>query len=395
MTLKKPRLIGWIIALALWRPAGVAASDPLSFDPYAQDNPYNAPTQKKNPPEDTTRPAPAPPPYDYSDTWHAPPPRKRFKAHSWEFQDNPDRFPSFLLTQSNLETVNGHTDTDLNGVPETRGQKTFSGGYSLAAVLPLANWVSLTLAGGINLNEFQADQTQQFVETVNDNSVGTYLAALQFYIVGAAPFGDARDNPDRWPSIGISGSGSTSMDYDVTNSENNINQPLNTQTWSLALNARLPLCGWYTILPTLTGLYTQSQAPEILTLSGTVTHLRSLGGSIEQRFYLTGKNLLFDDKGLNPDRWTSFYLSLGGLQSVSGDQSIESLGVGSSRSDSSQSFSSALGVRLPMTSHATLRLEFDAAYAHSATPSIGAAIGSSITRTTSLGGLAALRYYLF
>lgn len=393
MTLNKLRLLFWLLTLSFFSPAW--AADPLSFDPNAQDNPYTAPRQKRTAPEETTRPAPAPPPYDYSSQWHAPPPVKPFKSHVWEFRDNPDRFPSVLLSENAAETVNGHVDTLLNGVAKTHGEKTFSGSYSLASVLPLADWVSLTLAGGINLNEFQADQTQEFVATVNDNSVGTYLATLQFYIVHASPFGDTRDNPDRWPSIGISGSGSTSIQYDVTDAINNINQPLNTQTWSLALNTRLPLCGWYTILPTLTGLYSQSQTQEVPTLAGTVTHLRSLGGSIEQRFYLTGKNLLYDDKGLNPDRWTSFYFNVGGLDAVSGDQSIESLGVGLSRPDRSQSFNSALGVRLPMTSHATLRLEFDAAYSNGYTPQIGATVGSSHTHTTSLGGLAALRYYLF
>ncbi len=397
--MNKLALVSCLIAFATFRPA-IARADPLSLDTDDKENRVQIRKEKAqeanpNPPVDAS---------DYNRPHRAPP---RYKSTTWEFIQNPDRYPSILLQENALQTVEGHQDTVsiANNNDLQHGQNLFQQTAVLSGILPLAEWFSLTVAGGITLNEISSAKTQQFNATVNDNSIGLYLVGFRFYLVGSAPFWEAEKNPDRWPSIGVTGQGSTSMAYEVANSQTDslttAFQAVNTQTWRIDLDNHLPLCDWYTAVPDIYGLYQMSTSPRVIEnattgIDASTSHLRFLGGTLEQRFYLVGKNLLFDDKGLNPDRWSSFYTILGGQSALSGDNSFTGVDANAhSRGNDSKSLFADFGFRLPMTSHATLRLEADLTYTDNFSSEVPGFRASSRVRETQLGGLAQFRYYFF
>jgi hypothetical protein len=296
--------------------------------------------------------------------------------------------------QSGAETVNGHQNTYVGSVNDNRSVRSFALNSLINAILPLSDRWSLVLSGGLNVTEFTDVQSPTATAVVNDNSASVYVAGLRYFFVGHSTIWGAAKNPDRWPSTGLQVTGTSTVQYDVTGSVNGINQPFYARSWRVDNENRMPLTDGYTLVATLSGVYSRQETGEVPSLAGGNSHLKSIGGALEHRFYLVDRNLLFNDEGRNPDRWSSVYIGGGALASVAGDQTSQSLGKVTTRYNSARTFNAALGVRLPMTSRATFRLEMNYTDQTTHVPETLTEAHSQ-TRTSQLGALTSFRYYCF
>lgn len=339
---------------------------------------------------------------DVDDSFTPPKDLSTKQSSSWEYMENPDRYPSLQLLQNGLETVNGHAEAlTETSPPTTRTERSYVVDNILTAILPVSDAWTVTAGGGLSLSESDAYGTSANNERTGDNSVAQYVLGGRYYFIGAQGPWETIENPDRWPSIGLQASGSTTVQYDpdtgvVQPNGTAISQAFSTKAWRFDNENRIPLSDWYTMIVILSGVYTRNYSPYVPNLlTGSLEHVESLGATLQQNFYFVGHNLIRNDQGLNPDRWTSLYFAFGGLGSVSfRDTELGKLGVPSDRNDNSSSINAALGVRLPVTAHATLRLELDYDYTDNSSPVLDT-FGGGHTVLTELGALAGVRLYLF
>jgi hypothetical protein len=173
-------------------------------------------------------------------------------------------------------------------------------------------------------------------------------------------------------------------------------QDLSEQGYSLTADFRAPLDDEWTLIPSLEGGYSASQIPYTPYAAGSQSIIRSLTPGVEARYYLVGRNLISKDSSQNPDQWSMFFLDLGGTARITGQsQSMSVTGVVSSaRTPDADSLSIAVGTRLPVTNHMTLRFQIGGALSHSSLPETSAQQGDS-TNTPTINYAALLKYYFF
>jgi hypothetical protein len=234
-------------------------------------------------------------------------------------------------------------------------------------------------------------------DTATDDSAITYLFGFRKYFQGFSP---AVKNPDLVPSLGLTFDGSNTIAYGAgrtkSGSAGTLPQDLSDQGYSLTLDFRAPLDDEWTLVPSLEGSYSRSRVSYTAFAAGSQSIIRSLTPGLETRYYLVGRNLISKDSRQNPDQWTMFFLDLGGTARITGQsESISVTGVVSPvETPGSDSLSIAVGTRLPVSNHMTLRFQIGGALAHSSLPETSGQQGTATT-TPTVNFAALLKYYFF
>jgi hypothetical protein len=305
---------------------------------------------------------------------------------------NPDRWTTFELDASGLSPWKSDQIVYNPGSPDADNKrKSLDTTASVFALMPLTDSFSLILGFGGDWSEVETANAGASGSSFNDSSLVTYRASGRWYFEdeGSTRW-NATQNPDRWPSLGVNGSGNQLIHHSAGNASTNSFSDSASNSQTLTFDTRLPVSDSWTLTAAAGGSRSDSESKTSVTANPTVNLSGSVTASAGARYYFVGKNFILNDEGVNPDMWSMVYLTASGSRSVYDKQALPA----GNRDTTSMSESATVGARLPITDHASLNFSTQMEYSRSYTPPFSAANGT-LTRTASLTFTAGLRYFLF
>lgn len=305
---------------------------------------------------------------------------------------NPDRWTTLEFTEGGESSFKG--DQIRSGVDNRlRNRKVTSSG---SVLFPVNDAVSLTIgAGGVWTQSDLAVPGANGSNYTSDSDVA-YTAGVRYY------FEDPErrdwtwtDNPDRWPSLGLTYNGYDSVNHSAGNAVSTSPQAEAVVASTLGLDARLPLADAWTLLLGVADSLNFSNDTPTPTATGSRTRTDIVAGDAGFRYYVTGWNLITDDVHENPDRWLMLSLVLAGGASVYDRQTIRTTAADvGTRDNGTWYYTATASARIPITPHASLTFTGGGGYNRSESSTIPSAAGT-LTRLASLNFSGTLRYFLF
>jgi len=340
-------------------------------------------------------------------------------AMAWDTPRNPDLRPSFGFSAGGSSDISPSTDLTLTeSVTGTKGKVTTgadsatrnlsrqSEDFVTDALFPLTNSLSLQAGGGITSTLNKADElalkelgtSVSLAATTNDTALATAFLTLRYYFLDLNLTGtELTDNPDHWPSVALTGSGSDSIYREQTNTTAGVSTPLpgtHTQTLTAASEVRLPVAQAWTLLLNVSGSSSMTDTPETATAGGDETHLKTITYGGGAKWYWVGHNGIHEDNHQNPDRWYSLSLTADGTTTTSGAETTTPVnGNVVQRDVTSSGYSLSTECRLPLTNNLTLRFGIGGGSSTQQLPQPDATNPASKTTSPSINGFLGIRGY--
>jgi hypothetical protein len=317
---------------------------------------------------------------------------------AYEFKENPDRWISAELGFSGALPFTG--ETDIVSISSEKDQNTASKSISpaLDVRLPVANAWTIEGTFSANFSQSKSDEAPQRAGSEGDSIGQNGLLSLRYYAVGKhLTRADVSQNPDEWPMIALRASENTLLRNQTSSSLNGVASSRSDATQTIytgGLDLRLPLANRWTLLATGLVNWTRTESPATATLPEGRSTLVGPALTFGYRYYFVGCNYIAKDHQQNPDRWTSFAMTLSGYRSFDGRQTSFASQGEEDRDDLSETVSLNLEIRAPITDHLTLRFDVGGQYGHRATDQTPTAARTVQTISSiTLGG--GIRYYFF
>jgi hypothetical protein len=211
-----------------------------------------------------------------------------------EPDQNPDRWPSAAFTVSGADTV-------YDDVTETSGANTFFRTDNFSQSMTLTGDSRLPISDAVTLltsvaGTFADSETAEFINSNGADQQGTQTRSksitagegMRYYFVGRNLIKeDAHQNPDRWTSVSLMATGSTTLDarqkLTLKGSEDDRN--IDTKSANGTFELRLPVANGTTIRIGLTGGVSRTQTPATSLNAGATTFQPSVGGYLGLRGY--------------------------------------------------------------------------------------------------------------
>jgi hypothetical protein len=315
---------------------------------------------------------------------------------------NPDRWVHLDFQASGTYDLQRNPDVTSKGITYTRDVNGHSAEMLMNFLVPLNNYWSIAADAGTTSSLSSASETPVTTGTNSDSAVVNGLVTARYYFVHRALYGaPPPQNPDRWPSAGLSVSGAHSF-YDQSTETSGVNTTIRndnfSQSMTLTADTRLPTSDAVTWLASVGGTIGASQTAEATSVQGndeqgTENRSDSISASLGWRYYWVGKNCIRNDVKRNPDEWTSLAFTASGTDALSDRQVITSKAKPTDERDvDSKSASGTLELRLPVTNSLTVRVGITGGVNRTDLPQTALNAGSTVLQPT-LGGFAALRGY--
>jgi hypothetical protein len=291
--------------------------------------------------------------------------------------------------------LSGEHDVVSKGLEDDQTLNTVSAAPSADVLLPLSPHWSVQGGAGYSYTRTVEGETAHVASSAGDTRAVTYLGLARYYAVHRPWVSvDTSQNPDRWPSAALFVQGNFSVDQDNATSLNGVanrRTDLSSRNVTVGTDWRIPLSNRFTLLGTLEGDFGRSETPQTTT-AGTVSQTTTLTAVAGYRYYFVGNNAIADDRGTNPDRWTSLSLMWSGTLGVAGQETNTLNNAVDQRSISSGSTGLSAEFRLPVTNALTLRFGAGGVYSEASRPETAQRSRSyqSSSHATLLLGL---RYY--
>lgn len=310
---------------------------------------------------------------------------------------NPDRWTMMGFQAGGSTDIGDSQDVLNKGKTTTRGTYSHSGNFMNEFLVPLTNEWSVQGTAGLTSTQSSDNAAGSLAPSSGDlATVDASLQARYYFVDQRLTSADVSQNPDEWPSTGLTIGGSTEL---FDNSENpNATVPLPqekaiTQSLTFTQDARLPLTDHVTLNLAVGGAMSHSEMDGSATSTGTVTNTNNINATVDMRYYFVGHNAIHNDKNLNPDRWTSFGCSVEVLKRIDGTTEHDFVNGTSDVQDTfnnSVTFSSEW--RIPVANSVSLRIGLGAGGSHAEASETKADAGTE-SRGGSLSGYLTVRYY--
>jgi len=324
------------------------------------------------------------------------------QAFAWDTSRNPDRW-----TEVGMQVTGGG---DIGGDQQIMTSKGATFDPSLSGtnisvmgemLMPLSNnWSVRVALGGSFINALRdqaatIDASDSHSQTLNYNAMARY-----YFVDHHLTSNDVSQNPDEWPSMGLTFTGSNRVGYSSVSTLNGVdNETLDnaldsgfSNSYGVSSDMRLPVSNHWTLTTSLGGNFNDFGNPGARNIAESETHIQTLNASAGTKYYFVGHNLIAQDNGKNPDRWISLATGVNGGLSVHGEQDNNLNGVETDRDTNTHNVGFSSELRLPVANALTLRLALSGSWAYSNYPLTGI-YNENDSYTQNLTGLVGFRYF--
>lgn len=317
---------------------------------------------------------------------------------------NPDRWITSDLSLVGTSSFKGDQVSYRPGPDIDQQQRNLNLAGGALGIFPISNSITLLASFGGNWTEALIEGNSAFGGTTSDNTLATYMAGARYYFLDHHLLSsDPNQNPDRWPSIGLTLNAETSLAYNASNATFQLPNNLHTQNETLTIDTRLPLADALSLTESVgvNRMYSRSD-PQVSPLGppnidGIKTEQSNFIASTGIRYFFVGQNLILKDHEQNPDRWTMLSLTVSGQGAFYARTTIRTLaGVEGMRGKNTRLYSATSELRVPITDHMSLHFDLTGNYNRLSEPEMfGPAHNGYLSRLSTMGFGAGLRYFFF
>jgi len=310
---------------------------------------------------------------------------------------NPDGWTSAELTETAAESEGSYQTLISNGKSDSRNIHNTIVTVAGDVNVPWTDHFSLRAGVGTDLTNNESNDASQLgiKGAESNNSALVFVLGPRWFFLDHPLAAQPTDqNPDRWPSLGLTLRGSKTISYGAGQAQGAFQQGFAFWNANLTLDLRIPTSDRWTVIPGLIGIYNYTSIPETPGIAGSKTVNRTLNASVDARYYFVGSNLIPNDSGQNPDKWTMLHAAVTAGSMIAGAQDIILTGNDTFRNQRSFNAGLDAGTRLPMTEHLTLLVDVQGTYTQARTDEAGAFAGTT-NHVPAIVYTGVIRYYFF